>query len=299
MASTSALRTVSRLATRQVLLAVVIVLLAMVALALLTEAMSGGNGGTVYLAQIQPAARSGTVPSLISVGHGQASVPAEVATVQLLFTNFDSFGGGSFTMPTPGATASDAGHAAAAPIVAAIVAAGLPEERIEVVASAGFVSDIWGPPGQLIFRLDLTIETPAAEALAAFIDAAAAAALEQDLRLFRTGALYAVADCGPVRAKAWEAAVADARGRAAAQASQLGVTLGDLVVAQEDAGTTAASFDRPSDQASPGGCVSSTFPGGESNSYVGYLTAPAFDPAAPAVVTAASQVSLAFEIVLD
>ena len=72
MASASMTRSLPRWATRQLLLAIVVVAAAMVGLALLAEAMSGG-GGTVYLAQIEPGGATSSVPSLVAVGYGEAA----------------------------------------------------------------------------------------------------------------------------------------------------------------------------------------------------------------------------------
>lgn len=293
MATASTARSMPRVATRGVLLAVVVVLSAMVALALLVEALTSGEGGTVYLAEIQPSVgRPGSAPSLVVVGYGSASVPAERARVQLLFISGDGFyGGPGGHVPTAGATPGAAEQEAAAPIMAALLGAGIPETAIEVVTSGTFTARYYGGSGSQIFRIDLDLANPDHAVLTAAIDLAAQAALENGLYLFQTGAVYGVADCGPLRTEAWDAAVADARSRAAVQAARLGVELGDLLVSQEVVG------DSPVGQERTGGCTPIAGPSGELGPGSATVTLPPFDPVAPPLATVNAQVSLAFEIV--
>ena len=295
MATASTARSMPRVATRGVLLAVVVVLSAMVALALLVEALTSGEGGTVYLAEIQPSVgQPGSVPSLVVVGYGSASVPAEKATVQLLFMSGDGYyGGPGGPVPTPGATPGAAEHVAAAPIVATLLGSGIPETGIEVVTSGTFTTMYYGGLGSQVFRIDLELANPDHGVLTAAIDMAAQTAVENGYFLFQTGAAYGVADCSPLRTEAWEAAVADARVRAEAQAARLGVELGDLLVSQEVVG------DSPVGQERTGGCTPIRAPSGDLGPGSVTVTLPPFDPVAPPVAAVNAQVSLAFEIVRD
>ena len=295
MAKEAVGRSLQRLVARQILLAVVVIALAMVGLALLAEVLSN-DGGTVYLAEIQPAAGTAGVPSLVAVGYGQASSPAETARVQLLVSlgGDESFGNPSFA-PTAEATPGAAQRQAAEPVVDAIVATGVTAEAVEVVTSPAFSSGIFGP-GTPTFRIDVTLQNPNLEAIARLVDAAGQEAAANGLILVQVGAGYGVADCGPLRSAAWQAAVADARTRATARAEVLDVELGDLLVSQE---TAAAAPGLLGIQTPPGACVpiqeqATLFSAGTTT-----ITVPPFDPTAEPIATAFAQVSLAFEIVRD
>ena len=295
MAKEAVGRSVPRLVARQVLLAVVVIALAMVGLALLAEVLSDG-GGTVYLAEIQPAAGTAGVPGLVAVGYGQASAPAETAQVQLVVSlgGDESFGNVSFA-PTAGATPGAAERQAAAPVVDAIVATGVPAEAVQVVTSAAFGSEFFGP-GTPTFRIDVTLQTPSLEAIARLVDAAGQTARANGLLLLQVGAGYAVADCAQLRSAAWQAAVADARSRATAQAELLEVELGDLLVSQE---TAAGAPGLLGIETPPGACSPVQQQAAFFNAGTITITVPPFDPTAEPVSTAYSQVSLAFEIVRD
>lgn len=302
MATASTARSGPRFATRGVLLAVVVVLFAMVALALLTEVLTSGNGGTIYLAEIQPGAQTATGPSLLAVGYGKATAAAETAEIQLFFSSDESGFSGSVTEPTPGATPGDPEREAAAPIVAAVVGTGVPEDSVRVVTNRMFRSR-FGPPGSMAFRVDVSLVNPNLETVTRLIDAAEVAGFEQRLRLSRVGVGYGIAECGPLRAQAWDLAVADARARAEEQAAKLGVVLGDLIFAQDAAvGDAVDLLEMPSTVV---GCAPSRADAFDAlaplftGSGIVETTVPAFDPTQPAEVVAFTQVSLAFEVVRD
>jgi hypothetical protein len=288
-------RSVQRLAARQVLLAVVVIALAMVGLALLAEVLSDG-GGTVYLAEIQPATGTAGVPSLVAVGYGQASSPADTAHVQLLISlgGDESFSSVAFA-PTANATPGAAERQAAAPVVNAILATGTPAEAVQVVTSAAFGSGLFDS-GVPTFRIDVSLHDPRLEAIARLVDAAGQAAAANGLQLAQVGAGYAVADCGSLRSAAWQAAVADARTRATAQAELLAVELGDLLVSQETAADAPGSLGAAT---LPGACSPVQQQAGLFNAGAVTITVPPFDPTAEPIATAFAQVSLAFEIVRD
>lgn len=295
MAQEAVGRSLQRLVARQVLLAIVVVALAMVGLALLAELLSDG-GGTVYLAEIQPAAGTAGVPSLVAVGYGRASAPAETAQVQVVLgIDNESFGGASFS-PTPAATPGAAERGAAAPVVDAIVATGVPEVAVRVVTSPALGPRIFDGDVET-FRIDVTLDAPSLEAIVGLIDAAGQAAAANDLIFWQAGVGYAVADCGPLRSAAWQAAVDDARARATAQAELLGVELGDLLVSQELA--TGGAPEVLGIQTPPGACSPVQQQGDLFNVGTVTITVPPFDPTAEPVATAYAQVNLAFEIVRD
>lgn len=293
------LRGLSRFATLRVAMAVVIVLGAMAGLALLAEAMNGG-GGTVYLADLRQAG-NGTagVPSLSVVGLGQATVPAERAAIQLMFTvdpnQFNNGPMGQFQGEgTP--AASSAAEEAALPIVAAVTAAGAPADAVSVVTSGAFGSEFFpGGPGAITFRVDVVLIDPQLEDVAAIIDAAQVAGWEANLVLSPVGVAYGVADCAPLRAAAWEAAVADAETRAAAQSERLRVRLGSVVAASEAASDDADALLAAESRS--GACLA------ESSPFVslfginmGNVTLPPFDPTKPAEAVAVASVTVSYAI---
>jgi hypothetical protein len=293
MASASMTRVLSRRTTRPILFAIVVVALAMVGLALLAEAMSGG-GGTVYLAQIEPGGAATGRPSLVAVGYGQATVPAERADVQLMFTDLDSYYRGEpSSAPTPGATPGAAERAAAEPIVKAIVATGVPAEQVDVVTSPTLGFTLTGPSSSLAFRIDVTVDQPELTMLAALVDTAGQTGLEHGFQLVQAGAAYRVADCAAVRDRAWEAALAESRRRAAAQATLLGVALGDLLVSQEE---PAAIEGGASVRSQVVACGVDDPPPTLSYGMSAVLSIPPFDPTAPAEVVVAVRLRLAYEI---
>lgn len=299
MQAGTAVRSLSRFATRQVILAIIVVVFAMAALAMLAEALNSG-GGTVYLAEIQPSTGGGaSVPSLAVVGYGSASAPAEYATIQFLFSNQENFYGGpinnSGSGDDSGATPEPVEEQASTPIVDAMVAAGAPEDGVSLVVSQSFTSSRYGPPDALWFRLDIVLPAPELEVVTAIVNAAGRAGAADGFRMVQSGVAYGVADCSPLRSAAWENAVADARARAVTQADLLGVEIGDLLVSNETAvGSAQAVVDA---SARNGSCAA----GDETLANIlaqgpSDLSVPAFDPTAPAETSAYAHVTLAFEI---
>jgi uncharacterized protein YggE len=279
---------------RQVLLGVVVVLAAVVAFALLTEALSDGSGGTVYLAQVQaPGAGPGTVgePSLAVTGWGRASAPADSAALQFLVVFGEGFVDG-VSAPDPEATPGAAEREAMNPIVSALIGAGVPAERIVVTSSPALGSLNFGPGGPTGVRVDVALDRPNLERLNALIGVAGQAARGEGLTLQEVGVAYAVADCAAVADRAWQLAVEDGRARAARQAVQLGVDLGEVLLASEipDAAARTVRTDG-------GGCA--TVDTGRDNAFgstaVG-ITVPPFDPTAPAEVEVVARVTVAFAI---
>lgn len=232
-----ALATTARFSWRSVLLALVIVATAMAGLALLAEAMSGGDGGTVYLANIQPGSDGMTMrPSIVVTGTGRAAAPAESALLQLLVGASDGAYRSGSTSTDTAATGSERAQGVVQPIIDAIVATGVPSEAIRVVASEAFASVFCYAPGcESPIRLDVTIAQPSLDQLNGVIDAAGVAAKGLSLRLQQVGVGYHVADCLGLQRQARTLAIADAKRRAVEQADALGTTLGDLLLSTESA----------------------------------------------------------------
>lgn len=295
MQAGSVVRTFSRFATRQVLLAIIAVAAAMVALALLAEAMNGG-GGAVYLAQIDADQQPGGVPSLVAVGYGTATVPAETALLQLLVSNGVQFDGGYVPPAEPGATPGAREQEAANPIVEAIAESGVPRDSIHVVISSAFGVSPYGNPEAVTFRIDITLREPDLETLNATVNAAAQAARQDGYSLAAVGALYGVTDCGAVQSQAWEAAVANARASAEHQAEILNVKLGDLLASHE----ALAEPVPATGMAEISGACTNTDAAEAMNPYLEIeLTTPRFEPNRDPVAFASARVSLAFEIIGD
>lgn len=299
MQAGTVVRSASRFATRQVVLAIIVVIFAMAALAMLAEALNGG-GGTVYLAEIQPSSGgAASVPSLVVTGYGAASAPAEFATMQFFFVNQDSYYGGPFN----GSSSQDAEATPVAievqvsgPIIDAMVAAGAPADDVTLVASESFATGQFGPVESIGFRLDVTLREPALDTITAIVNAAGQAGGEGGYLMAQSGVAYGVADCGPLRTAAWETAVADARSRAAQQATLLGVETGDLVFSNEATqgdvrGLVDASLRNGSCAAPANGSFLDIYGRGSPS-----LTVPPFDPTAAPETSAYAQVTLGFAI---
>lgn len=295
MQAGSVVRSFSRVATRPALLALIAVAAAMIALALLAEAMNGG-GGTVYLAQIDAGQQPGGVPGLVAVGYGTATVPAETALIQLLVSNSAQFNGSYMPPAEPDATPGAREREAADPIVAAITQAGVPGDQIQVVISSALSVSAYGPPDAVTFRIDVTLKQPDLEMVNAVVEAAAQAARKDGYTLAAVGALYGVSDCSSVRSQAWDAAVANAQASAEHQAVLLGVKLGELMASQE-----ALSDPVPeTGMAEISGACTNTDDDSAFNPYLDLeLQTPRFEPNREPVASASARVSLAFEIFAD
>jgi hypothetical protein len=101
-------------------------------------------------------------PTIQAVGYGRASAPAEAAQLQILVIPFDGGPGGPISSgPTPDATPGaqePEEPAAAVPLVAALVTAGIPREAIRVVVSPALNSGFYGPGAGETFRLDVALD---------------------------------------------------------------------------------------------------------------------------------------------
>lgn len=237
-------------------------------------------------AQTSPA----SLPGITVLGTGSASAPAETAIVVLML------GQGFYEekMPpveSPGGTPGVSMDEAVAPVIAALVDAGVPEADIEILTNA--YSGDYGPYGNPMtstLRFDLT--SPTTEQIAGILDAAVPAAIEAGLFVNMTGAIYGVADCATLERQAREASIANGRERASLQAELLGVSLGDVTASRDDiygammySGIYAGAVR-----------TSSCSPGfSEQGTSALYGAAP-FDPNMPAEVTVMAYTELTFEI---
>lgn len=281
----------ARIPGRSLVYGLVVVILAMTGLALLSEALAKG-GSTVYLANIT--AGSGSVPtepSIVVTGAGRATAPAERALVQLLVVRDEPFGGDNAwgAMASPTANGGGSGADSIASVTDAILEAGVEGTAVRVVASPSLISVCQSNAPCSSTRIDVTVDDPNLERVNAIVDAAGAAAGDGDMTIQDVGAGYSVADCAPLQAQARLAATSDARTRAAAQATALGVELGKLLLANEAA--PAAATDAGGCVPAQGTSVDAWWSPGSFG-----LSVPSFDPLAAPEAAVAVQVTLAFAI---
>jgi hypothetical protein len=182
-------------------------------------------------AQVMP----GGPPNIVVSSYGVASAPAETARIQFLVglgTQFKLVD----EVPKPDITEGQATEDKVAVVVEgpvgvpgdtlaflqlvakAISATGVAPDRIEAVTAAGFADTaVTGAGGGLI---EVMIDQPTKEGVAAIVDAAATAAAGS---LFMVSVQYDVADCTPLIQQARQAAVDQARAEA------LGGTVGGVL----------------------------------------------------------------------
>lgn len=248
--------------------------------------------------QPAPASLAGiTVP-----GVGRASAPAETATLVLMIDRgYAIMGEGQYGEtkpvmppqgPSPVNTPDMTPEEAAAPVVEALVAAGVPDSDINIVSNP--YAGTWSPyDGPVSMQVRVELASPTTEQISSLLDAALAAAFEADLFVTMSGAVYGIEDCAELERQAREAAIADAREQAEIQAGMLNVSLGDVI----------ASRDDPYAAMMLGGTYSGTMPLNSCSPFftdqgmsIMYGAAP-FDPYMPAEVTIQAHVELTFEMV--
>lgn len=265
-------------------------LLALVGIVALVAAI-GSRGAPVTAGALAQAAGSGVSyggqlvpgdqPSVTVLGNGEASAPAETATIQLIVRALD--GGapapGSDVVPVPAGQPRPVSEEEMAPIVEAIVGSGVTARDVEVVTSPGFGGPFGPGTAQVLVELDRA-EIDLAEGL---VEAGIAAAGENGLFVETVGAGYRVSDCAPLQREARQAAAADARERAEALAEVLGLRLGEIVLANES----------PLYDGGPSGFGCSQTPTGPGGGGVYF---PPFNPAGEPEVEVYAQMNLAFAI---
>jgi uncharacterized protein YggE len=278
-------------AWRNILLAIVVILMAMVALALLTDSLTHGSG-TVYLANIAAPQRglSLTGPSIVVTGSGRAAAPAARAQVQLLVTGSDSYYSGRRSQPTPSATAERNDQGRVATIVDALREQKVSEDAIAIYDSPAFARGYcYSPDGDCFStRIDFTVEQPKIEDLNAMINAAGDAANGSGTSIDFVGVSYEAADCATLRQKARDVATKDARARAGSQAANLGVELGDLLMSSESTSSDGGN----------GNCATPQMTDSQLNSSIAALggSLPSFNPAGPAEAASEVQITLTYAI---
>jgi hypothetical protein len=109
------------------------------------------------------------------IGRGEARAAADTATLQIAVGELN-YGGP--TLPQPGVEAGERERDAVAPIVAALVDAGVPEEQIDVIVgpSVAELGTYFGPAMALI---RVAVDDPEQEQLSELVNAATTAAADE------------------------------------------------------------------------------------------------------------------------
>jgi len=293
---TAAVGSILKAVGRQMFLGALAVATAVLGLALLLAAVTTGGDAIAMPEFVSGRSESRPDgPSIVATGYGEASAPAETATIQMVL--FKEYG----MVPSDDDATDDvvAGQeATAAPVAQAITALGVSGDDIAVVTSPTFMQ-MYGGPGSSggVVRLDITLLNPTVERVGEIVRAASAAGREDNTMLQGVGVSYAVADCAPLQLQARQRATEQARIQAQQQADVLSVKLGPIRLASDEAVSTATGAPLV------GGCAPATgagngglppyFMGYDSSAYI---DVPAYNPTSPAEARAVAQVSLTYEI---
>lgn len=174
-----------------------------------------------------------SLPGVSVLGSGHASAPAETATIVLMLGPAYYYDpemqheGPPVETITPASTED-----AIAPVIAALVSAGVPEADIQLLANP--YSGEYSPDGLRSATIAFNLDDPSADRISAILDAAVPVAVEQGYFVNMVGARYGVADCSVLEREARQDAIADAQAKAEMQAELLGVTLGNVTASQDD-----------------------------------------------------------------
>ena len=250
---------------------------------------AGVPAGVVVTAQSEQAAPA-LAKGITTIGYGKSSAPAETAELQMVVTQ-EEFG--PPRAPDPEATPGAAERDAVGPMVEGLQAAGVAEEDISVVVGA-VIGGFYGPGGPGVARVDVQIDAPTQEGIAALIDAGTVGAAEENLVVSLVGVGYGVSDCEPLEREAREMAFADAGTRAELQAELMGVELGQAVAATDLPVNYAGAFDAYYGPLAPTqvSCSPpSPVPTGGSP-----VSVPPFDPTDAAEVNVYAQVAVTYAI---
>jgi hypothetical protein len=257
-------------------------------------------------------------------GFGQASAPAETATIQILVGDPNAAGfaiatdigaapvqvdpvpptapanteQGATTVvegsvssedmaPLPPQTVEPLTEADLAPIIQALTTSGVPAEQIQTTLPPAMAGPFIDPLTAGAARIDVTLSSPTVDGISALLTAVSNAAIANNLGIFAVGVGYDVADCQTLREQAQRAAIDNAAAQAQSLASLLGVTLGEIVFASEFSYSPTAS--------TTGACAATTDP---SRSAVGgpQIILPPFDPSQPAEAEVYSTLYLVYAI---
>ena len=228
-------------------------------------------------------------PSGLTVtGYGQASAPAETATLQIIM------GAPNFAppqAPRPGSTPGAEEREAVAPVVRSLVDAGIPEDEITVIVGPfiGEMSTMFGPATAVI-QFDVT--DPTIETITQLVNAAGAGGAEEQLLVSQIVVAYDVADCAALEREAREHAIADAREQADIEAELLDVTAGELLAFRDVPIGPESAYQLLAPLPIGHGCT----PVEQDGLLIGGYGNPTFDPTQEPTVTVHAQVEMTFEM---
>jgi len=275
-----------RLARRQFVLGALTVALVVAAVAVLAAAFAGPGG----VGGFGSAGGGDPSPRLVVTGTGQATAPAETADLQLLLVSGGYNPGVRPSVPGGTPIAGDFGWMT--PARDAAISAGAAAADVTVVRSPALAGNVFNSGEGETARLDVRLAPADLERLNAVVAAVGETADENNMILTQVGASFGLADCAALARQARMAATADARARATAQAEELGVRIGDLVLAED----VPAALQASGLPAETTGCLvpQDTYSAFEAPN-VG-VSFPAFDPVVPPQAVAVARVGLTFTL---
>lgn len=267
--------------------------MAVVGLASLAAVALGGNDGFFFRGGSGGGSTSAPPPSVVAIGVGHASAPAETAYLQLLIGPGVYDGQIVVGASSPGATPGAAEREAVEPLIQAIRTGGVADTDLQVLVSPALNSGYFGPsnaPNGV--RIEATIHAPTLDRLNEMVNAAGQAAGANGQALLQIGVAYAVADCGILEREARGRAIADARAHAQQQAELLNRPLGPLLLSSDIAPSPVP--DAPS--GAPAGCQAVAPVTAGSSPFSNGVTLPPFNPGAAAEARSTVQTSLTFAL---
>lgn len=252
-------------------------------------------GTPVLAAQTSSASSAG----ISVVGYGQASAPADTATLQITVSSPNY---GPPVAPQPDATPGAAERESVAPVVSALVDAGVSESEIEVIVPPYFGGSYGSYAGPAIALINVSLDDPSAQRIVELIDASTVGAAQERLLVGSAGVIYVINDCTALQRDAREAAINDAREQADIQAGLLDASLGDITASRDVISEPVSLFgiyggSAGAESVGEMGCSSAN----TSNPY-GYFdpfASSGFDPSAEPEVTVIATTELTFEMAAD
>jgi hypothetical protein len=218
--------------------------------------------------------------SLTVTGFGQASAPADNATVTLTVSSESMM---MAPIPASGISAEDEVE----PIVDALAGAGIDEGTIDVITGPNVTAAAsYFGPALAIVRFD--IADPSAESIATAVEAASAAATEARLYVGGMSVRFTSDNCAALEREAREAAIADARARADVVGELAGMLPGEAIALRDvpPGPESVQSMYGPIESGC--GLIETSTPGWE-------MYGPSlYDPTQEPIVTAYAQVEMTF-----
>jgi uncharacterized protein YggE len=226
---------------------------------------------------------SASLEGITVIGYGKASIPAETATVQFSIVDYNY-------VPTAQPPDTAQGRAVIEPVIAQLLAIGIPEESMEIILGPRLV-ELTKYEGPALALVRIAVDAPTTDHIAEILAAANTGAAAARLSVGTSGVSYGVADCRALERMARQAAIDDAGERAKLQADLLGTELGDVIASRDlpvEPGTVTGPYGPivVQDACSPAVPVA-TF---------GTQNLPPFDPTTDTDVTVYAQIELTYEI---